>query len=49
MNEAGLDDELRRILMGYSIDRPKYGSGGAMIWRAEQLTKIKFPFDSSII
>jgi len=49
MKEAGLDDELRRILMGHSIDRPKYGSGGAMMRRAEQLAKISFPFSPSII
>jgi len=28
LKEAGIDDELRRLLMGHAIDRPKYGSGG---------------------
>ncbi len=40
MKEAGLDDELRRILMGHSIHRPKYGSGGDLKWRRDELRKI---------
>ncbi|MCP4184329.1 MAG: integrase [Hyphomicrobiales bacterium] len=40
MKEAGLDDELRRILMGHSINRPKYGSGGELKWRRDELLNI---------
>lgn len=49
MKDAGIDDELRRILMGHSIDRPKYGSGGSLKWRINELEKIKLPFDPVIV
>ncbi len=49
MKVANLDSELRRALMGHTIDRPKYGSGGSMRWRWEQLKKIEMPFDPSIV
>ena len=49
MKVANLDSELRRSLMGHTIDRPKYGSGGSMKWRWEQLKKIEMPFDPSIV
>lgn len=49
MKVANLDSELRRSLMGHTIDRPKYGSGGSMRWRWEQLKKIEIPFDPSIV
>jgi integrase len=49
MKEANLDDELRRILMGHTIDRPKYGSGGSLDWRAEELKKIALPFNPTIV
>jgi integrase len=49
MKEAGLDDELRRILMGHTVDRPTYGSGGALAWRAVELRKIALPFDPAIV
>lgn len=49
MKDAGIDDELRRILMGHSIDRPKYGSGGSLNWRIKELEKIMLPFDPSIV
>jgi len=49
MKEGNIDTELRKILMGHSIDRPEYGSGGALEWRREQLLKIALPFDPSIV
>ncbi|AEH88148.1 tyrosine-type recombinase/integrase [Mesorhizobium opportunistum] len=49
MKEAGLDDELRRLLMGHTVDRPKYGSGGSLDWRRRELMKIALPFDQSIV
>ena len=49
MKVANLDSELRRALMGHTIDRPKYGSGGSMKWKWEQLKKIEMPFDRSIV
>lgn len=49
MKEANLDSELRRALMGHTIDRPKYGSGGRLQWQWEQLKKIELPFDVNII
>jgi hypothetical protein len=47
--ETGIDEELRRILMGHAIDRPKYGSGGSLEWRHAELKKIELAFDPSIV
>lgn len=49
MKEGGIDEELRRILMGHAIDRPRYGSGGALDWRRDQMLRIALPFDPSIV
>ncbi|RAZ71811.1 DUF6538 domain-containing protein [Mesorhizobium atlanticum] len=49
MKNARLDEELRRMLMGHSIDRPKYGEGGEMKMWQEELMKIALPFDPSIV
>ncbi|WP_374828723.1 DUF6538 domain-containing protein [Paenochrobactrum pullorum] len=49
MKEAGIDSELRRILMGHTVDRPTYGSGGALKWRQQELLKIQLPFEPSIV
>jgi integrase len=49
MKEGGLDDELRRTLMGHTIDRPKYGAGGALRWRRDQLRRIVLPFDPAVV
>lgn len=49
MKEGGLDEELRRGLMGHTIQRPKYGSGGALGWQRDELMKIALPFDPSIV
>ena len=49
MKEGGLEDELRRLLMGHTVDRPKYGSGGSLAWRRDELMKIVLPFDPSIV
>lgn len=49
MKEGGLDEELRRIVMGHSIDRPRYGAGGSLEWRRDELAKIALPFDPAIV
>jgi integrase len=49
MKEAGLDDELRRLIMGHAIDRPKYGSGGSLAWRQAEMQKVMLPFDPVIV
>lgn len=49
LKEAHVDDELRRLLMGHAIDRPKYGSGGSLEWRQAELRKIELAFDRSIV
>lgn len=49
MKVGGIDVELRKILMGHTIDRPKYGEGGDLKWRREELMKIALPFDQSIV
>ena len=49
MKDAGLGDDLRRILMGHKIDREEYGVGGSLKWRQDELAKIALPFDPSVI
>lgn len=49
MKDARLDSELRKILMGHTIDRPDYGEGGSLAMRREELMKIALPFDPSIV
>jgi len=49
MKDKGLDSELRQILMGHTIDRPRYGSGGSLEWRQQELTRIALPFDPAIV
>lgn len=49
MKEAGLDMELRMILMGHRLDRPQYGSGGALAWRRDELGRMVLPFDPVIV
>lgn len=49
MKDGGLDDELRRMLMGHAIDRPKYGSGGSLEWKRDELLKIALPYEPSIL
>lgn len=49
MKDGGLEDELRRLLMGHTVDRPKYGSGGSLEWRQAELNKIALPFDPEIV
>lgn len=49
MQEAGLDYDLRCRLMGHANDRPKYGDGGSLEWRRDQLKKIVLPFDPAVV
>lgn len=49
MKVGGLDAELRKIIMGHTIDRPDYGEGGSLEWRRDELMKIALPFDPSIV
>src|SRR5690606_26360546 len=49
MKNAGLDTELRMMLMGHTIDRPQYGEGGSLKWKADGLAKMAMPFGPSIV
>ena len=49
MAEAGLDYGLRCLLMGHKTDRPVYGDGGSLSWRAAELAKIALPFDAAVV
>lgn len=49
MKEANLDEELRRILVGHALDRPRYGAGGSLEWRRDCLLKMVLPFDRTIV
>lgn len=43
MKEAHVDTELRKILMGHTIDRPTYGEGGSLDLRAAEMLKVALP------
>jgi integrase len=49
MKEANIDEELRKGLMGHTINRPKYGTGGGMKWQHDQMSRITLPFDPLIV
>jgi integrase len=49
MKEAKIDPEMRRLLMGHSINRPEYGEGGSLKLRLEIMLKVALPFDPSIV
>lgn len=49
MKDARIDEELRKILMGHSNDRPEYGEGGSLKLRQEEMLKIALPFSPSIV
>ena len=44
MLEAGIDNDLRMLLMGHANSRPAYGDGGSMSFRRDELLKIAHPF-----
>ena len=43
MQEANIDYGLRCLLMGHKHDRPKYGDGGSLAYRRQELLKIAHP------
>lgn len=49
MLEAKIDPELRRLMMGHTIDRPEYGDGGSLAFRRDQLNRITLPFDAGLL
>lgn len=49
MKEADFEDELRRLIMGHTIDRPKYGSGGSLEWKQRHMLTIALPFDAGVV
>lgn len=51
MIEAGIDDEMRDLLMGHSDpkDRPKYGKRGGMEYRAKILKPMILEFDEDLL
>lgn len=44
MQEAELDYAFRCMIMGHRNTRPKYGDGGSMAYRRDQLLKIAHPY-----
>lgn len=44
MKEAGLDLELRMLILGHDNRRPEYGTGGSMEYRLKELQKIIHPY-----
>lgn len=49
MKDALVDEEVRKLLMGHALDRPRYGAGGSLELRREALARITLPFDKSIV
>jgi integrase len=49
MLEAGFDDEFRRRTLGHDTERPEYGDGGSLAWRAEKMAGLALTFDRAIL
>lgn len=49
MIEAGIDEEMRDIFMGHTIDKPDYGTHGSIEYRHKLLQKIKIEFKKEIL
>lgn len=51
MLEGGVDGDLRRRIMGHMLegDRPDYGTGGSLAYRAEELSRIVLPFPDDLV
>ena len=47
MLEACLDYDLRCLLMGHKKTRPQYGDGGSLLYRRNELIKIRHPVSNS--
>lgn len=45
MEEANIEDEFRRRILGHSINKPNYGDGGNMKFRHEKMKKIEIGFN----
>lgn len=48
MQEANIDYALRCLLMGHKHDRPKYGDGGSLAYRRDELLKIAHPVPAGL-
>ena len=48
MLEAGLDHDFRMTIMGHNNTRPKYGDGGSLAYRRDELLKITLPYSNRI-
>lgn len=48
MKEAGIDFELRCLLMGHDNRRPEYGTGGSLEYRRNELMKIAHPYPDDL-
>lgn len=44
MKEAGIDYELRLLILGHDNKRPEYGTGGSMEYRRSALRQVEHPF-----
>lgn len=49
MIRAKIDVEVRKILMGHSIDRPEYGDGGGLKLKRDELARMALSFDPAIV
>ena len=49
MLEAGIGDELRRRLMGHSLDRPDYGDGGSFEFRQMEMKRFALDIPAGVI
>ncbi len=47
--EAKVDEEIRRALMGHTIDRPKYGEGGSLKLKQDALLSMALPFNANLV
>lgn len=48
MIEAGIDEEMRDMLMGHASSRPEYGDGGGIVHKSKLLTAMQLPHDPKL-
>jgi integrase len=49
MLEGGIDLELRKVLMGHTLERPLYGEKGSLQFRQKVLESIALDFDPAVV
>ena len=49
MKAAGLEDDFRRVILGHRIDRPEYGEGWTIAYKAQRLAPLALLFSEEVL